>query len=151
MKYKNAHQGWYKLKNADKFIRPLDESMGSSKPGYALYKSSLERQLLVYCDLNPHVVKYSLEPFAVPYVKPTDGRVHRYYIDFLLVLSTGDKVLAEVKTSVETVPPVKTKNINKYKNEMQTYAVNVAKWQAAKKFAENKGFKFLILTEKQLF
>ena len=92
-----------------------------------------------------------MEPFAIPYIKPTDGRVHRYYIDFLLVLSTGDKVLAEVKTSSETTPPAKTKNINKYKNDMQTYAVNVAKWQAAKKFAENKGFKFLILTEKQLF
>jgi hypothetical protein len=34
--------------------------------------------------------------------------------------------------------------------EQKTYVVNVAKWKAAKQWADKKGYKFLIVTEKEL-
>jgi hypothetical protein len=36
-------------------------------------------------------------------------------------------------------------------HEQATYQVNQAKWKAAKKWSEDHGYKFLILTERELF
>ena len=77
-----SYKGWYKLQCPEKFIKPLDEFMESYQDGYILYKSRLEQKFMVYCDINKHVTKFSLEPFAINYIKPTDGKVHRYFIDF---------------------------------------------------------------------
>jgi len=153
--YETAKQGWYKLLNPDKFIKQLDEYMKSYKDGCVNFKSSLEYKAIRYCDFNKHITKWSLEPFAVKYLKPTDGKVHRYFIDFFIEFSSGDKFIVEVKSKGETVPPKKpktnsTKSMIRYQKAMQTFAVNQAKWEAAKKFAEEKGIKFIILTEEEL-
>ena len=34
--------------------------------------------------------------------------------------------------------------------EQKTYVINTAKWQAAEKWANKKGYKFIIITEKEL-
>ena len=34
--------------------------------------------------------------------------------------------------------------------EQRTWVINQAKWEAARKWAEKKGYEFLILTEKEL-
>jgi len=153
--YETAKQGWYKILNQEKFIKPIDEHMKSFKDGHVNYKSSLELKAIRYCDYNKHIVKWSLEPFNVRYLKPTDGKVHRYYIDFFIEFSTGDKFLVEVKSKGETVPPKKPKkatdkSIMRYQKAIQTYAVNCAKWEAAKKFAQERGLRFVILTEEEL-
>ena len=153
--YETAKQGWYKILNQEKFIKPIDEHMRSFKDGHVNYKSSLELKAIRYCDYNKHIVKWSLEPFNVKYLKPTDGKVHRYYIDFFIEFSTGDKFLVEVKSKGETVPPKKPKkatdkSIMRYQKAIQTYAVNCAKWEAAKKFAQERGLRFIILSEEEL-
>ena len=96
--YETAKQGWYKLLNPDKFIKQLDEYMKSYKDGCVNFKSSLEYKAIRYCDFNKHITKWSLEPFAVKYLKPTDGKVHRYFIDFFIEFSSGDKFIVEVKS-----------------------------------------------------
>jgi len=154
MKYK-SHQGWYKLRNPQKFIKVIDEHMQSSRDGYLLYKSSLEKKMMQYCDLNKFVKCFSLEPFAIPYVKPTDGKVHRYYVDFYLEFCTGHKVLVEIKTFAETRKPLKPKRLNAktvqaYNEAMQTFLINMAKWKYAKEFCNKHSFEFLILTENEL-
>ena len=158
MKY-NSKKGWYKILNPGKFIKPLDEYMQSTKMKdndcYIQYKSSLERIAFCYADLNPRVTKFSIEPFNIPYVKPTDNKVHRYFIDMLLVFETGETFLVEIKSYVETIPPnpPKIKNANsmiRYQEALETFMTNQAKWTQAKQFAEQRGFKFIVLTEKQL-
>lgn len=158
MKY-NSKKGWYKILNPGKFIKPLDEYMQSTKMKdndcYIQYKSSLERIAFCYADLNPRVTKFSIEPFNIPYVKPTDNKVHRYFIDMLLVFETGEKFLVEIKSYGETIPPnpPKIKNANsmiRYQEALETFMTNQAKWTQAKQFAEQRGFKFIVLTEKQL-
>lgn len=128
---------------------PLDETMGSTRVTsngvYVEYKSSLEFKFIKYCEINSHVLKFALEPFPIWYVSPKDGKSHRYFIDFLVHFDTGDTVLVEIKPFSQTIRP---KSKNPY--EWMTYAVNRAKWDAAKEFAINNGMKFIICTDKEL-
>ena len=45
----------------------------------------------------------------------------------------------------------KWKKTKKYITEVVTYGVNQAKWKAAEEFCEKRGWKFKVLTEKDLF
>ena len=153
--YKNVKQGWYRLLNPEKFIKPIDELMKSYKDGHVNYKSSLELKAVRYADWNKDVVKWSLEPFPIQYLKPTTGKFHRYYIDLVLEFRNSEKFLVEIKPLSQTKPPTKPrKNTSKaqlnYARALETYLVNQAKWAAAKSFGETNGFKFIILTEKEL-
>ena len=153
--YKNVKQGWYRLLNPEKFIKPIDELMKSYKDGHVNYKSSLELKAVRYADWNKDVVKWSLEPFPIQYLKPTTGKVHRYYIDLVLEFRNSEKFLVEIKPHSQTKPPTKPrKNTPKaqlnYARGLETYLVNQAKWDAAKSFGKTNGFKFIILTEKEL-
>lgn len=154
-----SKQGWYRVRNPDKFIIPLDEHMESTKiikdQIFIQYKSKLELRFMQYCDINPKVNKFSLEPFPIQYIKPTDGKVHRYYIDFFIIINDV-KILIEIKPFQQTKPPVKPKTFTgkkvlNYKRDLETYYINCAKWQAAEEFVQKKGFKFLIITDKELY
>ncbi len=151
----NSYQGWYQLLNPDKFIKPIDEHMKSYKDGSVNFKSRLELKAIKYADFNKYVAKWSLEPFHVKYLKPTDGKVHRYFIDLFLEFASGDKFIVEIKSKGETVPPKQPKNktqkaLLNYQRALQTYAVNEAKWKAAGEFAKEQGMRFIILTEDEL-
>lgn len=152
-----SKKGWYRIVNTNKFIRPIDEYMESTKVSkdgmYVQYKSKLERIAFHYADINPKIRYFSVEPFHIQYVKPTDGRYHRYFIDMFIEFVTGDKFLVEIKSSSETKPPLKPKTksgIERYKEAVQTFMINTAKWKKADEFARSKGMKFIILTENEL-
>ena len=150
-----SYKGWYKLLNPDKFIKPIDEHMQSYKNGHIYYRSSLELKAFRYADFNKHIANFSIEPFAIPYLKPSDGKMHRYYIDLFLVFSTGDRFLVEIKSKSETIEPKKsksktTKSLYRYQQAMLTYVINQAKWQAARTFAESNNMKFIVITDEDL-
>ena len=158
MKYK-SHKGWYQIQHKEKFIKPIDEYMEScvQKDGYIYiqYKSMLERIAFRYADINPKVKYFSIEPFNIPYVKPLDNKVHRYFIDMYLEFINGSKFIVEIKSKGETIRPIKpkkltSKSILNYKESVETFIVNQAKWKSAKEFAKKKNLKFVILTEEQL-
>lgn len=122
---------------------------------YVQFKSKLEFIAFKYADMNPKISKFSVEPFNIQYVKPTDNKVHRYFIDMFLEFVTGDKFLVEVKSKSETYQPQKPKCLNpktiiRYKEAIETYVINKAKWKAAEDFAKQRGMQFIILTEEQL-
>ena len=157
--YKSAKKGWYVVINPEKVIKPVDNYMKS----YIIeenmiklnYKSSLELKCLRYCDMNMHIKCFGLEPFCIPYLSPKDGKIHRYFIDFFIEFSNGQKFLVEVKSSGETrepkMPAKKTeKALLNYQKALQTFAVNKSKWESAKSFCKEKGLTFIILTEKEL-
>jgi hypothetical protein len=155
--YKNVKQGWYKLVNPHKFVPPIDNHMKSfnESTNEVQYKSSLELNAIKYADFNPHVKRFSLEPFHIKYIKPTDGKEHRYFIDLFLEFRTGDKFIVEVKSKNETTPPQKPKSrtpkaIKRYHDAMTTFAINTAKWNAAREFAKKNDIRFIILTEDEL-
>lgn len=134
-------QGIFTPLNKDKFVGT-----------HAVYRSGLELRFMRFCDNNPNILKWGSENVVVPYISPVDGRAHRYFVDNFVVIKEGNRIgkyLIEIKPSKQTIPPT-----TKYKKrehliyEQSMYAVNQAKWTAAKEYCKRKGLEFLILTEK---
>ncbi|GAG84814.1 unnamed protein product [marine sediment metagenome] len=120
------------------------------------YLSSWELRFDQFLDNNPNVLQWSSEEIAIPYIKPTDGKVHRYYPDYWIKFK--DKHGKEVQEIVEIKPDAQTRQPTRQgkKRRQQlyetiTYAINMAKWKYAKLFCDKHGVKFRIVTERELF
>ena len=141
-----THKGYYKPRNPDKY---------NGDPNNIIYRSSWERMCMVYFDNNPNVLQWGSEEVIVPYRSPIDGRLHRYYPDFLIKVLTSkgdtDTILIEVKPYSQTQPPiVRSRKTKKYINEVATYGINSSKWHFAKEYCKDRGWKFQIITENEL-
>jgi hypothetical protein len=108
-----------------------------------------------YCDLKESIVEWSSESTIIPYHYDLDGKTHRYFIDFKIVVreknDTLQTYLVEIKPKKQTQPPKQPKRKTKtYMYESFQYVKNQNKWDAAKKYAEVRGWKFIVLTETDL-
>jgi len=126
--------------------------IGKEKPAY---RSSFELKFFRWCDSNPNVLEWASEAVIIPYTNPIDCKVHRYYTDGVIALkeSTGIvKYIIEIKPYKQLLPPeaTKRKRQSTLLHENTQYIINTAKWEAAKKWCSLKGYKFQILTEKEL-
>lgn len=113
---------------------------------------------MIFCDENSSVIKWSSEEIVIPYVSPIDGRVHRYFVDFWVQVQSKDgtvkEFLIEVKPKSQTKQPEMgtSKRVSKSKViAMRNWLVNSAKWDAARKVCEDRGWEFKLLTEDNLF
>ena len=140
-----GYKGKYRVKNLDKYI---------GDPNNVIFRSLWERKFMVRCDTDPSIIKWGSESFPIPYLNEADNRIHRYFIDFFIKIKDKDgnirKIAIEIKPYAQTIPPVKKRNSARYIQEMITYTVNTSKWKAARLWAQENGFEFLIMTEKQL-
>lgn len=110
---------------------------------------------MMYCDDTSGILKWASEEFCIPYISPVDGRFHRYFPDFYLETQMKRFVI-EIKPKAQTQlpekPAGKTKRFMKrYLTECATFAVNQAKWQAAREYCEQRQWSFLVFTEQELF
>jgi len=110
---------------------------------------------MTWLDKNPDIISWASEELIIPYISPIDNRYHRYFPDFLVKVKTRDgsmkTMLLEVKPKKQTLEPVKKKRMTKqYLNEIATYGVNQAKWNAANEYCLDRGWEFKILTEEHL-
>ena len=119
-----AYKGRYYPKNPQKY---------KGDASNIVFRSGWEARVMKWLDLNPDVVKWSSEELFVTYICKTDGKMHRYFPDFLIEFSNGKKLLVEVKPLHQTKPPKKTKKKNDvtFLNDVMTFAKNESKWQAA--------------------
>lgn len=105
-------------------------------------------------DHDPNVLRWSSEEFFIPYRSPIDGKTHKYFPDFLVARKVGNNVvteLIEIKPMGQTKAPSQGKKRRAtFINEVYRFGVNDAKWKAAKIYCESRGWKFRILTEKDL-
>ena len=130
------------------------EKYKGSIPVY--YRSNMELCALRMLDNNPNVLTYGSESVIIPYTSPLDGRIHRYFVDLVAALKdkTGiiKKLLIEVKPHKLLSPPVfsnrKSQSTLLYENKQ--YAINMAKFAAAKQWCEKNNYTFLILTEREI-
>ena len=105
--------------------------------------------------MNNSIISWASEEFSIPYVSPKDNRVHKYYPDYLIKVKEKNDMIktyvVEVKPYKQTLPPKTPKRKTKsYLTECVTYAVNQAKWKAAKEFCEDHRIEFKVVTEKEL-
>tara|TARA_R100000900_G_scaffold127259_1_gene102001 strand:+ start:926 stop:1366 length:441 start_codon:yes stop_codon:yes gene_type:complete len=142
-----AYKTKFNPKNTKKYL---------GDPSKIICRSSWERKMCKYMDNNQNVIRWGSEEIIVPYLSPVDKKMHRYYPDFIAEIKGHDNevntFLIEVKPYKQTLEPKKGKKKPKtFQNEILTYAVNQEKWKSANKFCSDKGWKFKILTEKDLF
>lgn len=130
-------------------FKPINPQKYAGDHTNIIMRSSWETRFAIWCDTNPSIIKWSSEETVIPYVSPIDNRIHRYFVDFKIQTSKGT-YLVEIKPEQQTKPPVGTRKTKRFLTEAATYMVNQAKWQYAKKYAEDRNWKFMIITEKEL-
>lgn len=136
------YQGRFKPKNPKKY---------SGDHTGIIYRSSWELSVMMWCDTNPKVISWSSEELIIPYLCPTDGSYHRYFVDFQIQLESGRKLWIEIKPKKYTQPPKKPKRQSqKYIKEVMTYVRNQAKWKAADELAKKNQSDFQVWTEDTL-
>ena len=118
-------------------------------------RSSWERKFCQWCDMNNSIISWASEELSIPYVSPKDNRVHKYYPDYLIKVKEKNDMIktyvVEVKPHKQTRPPKqRSRKTKSYLTECITYAVNQAKWKAAKEFCEDHRIEFKVGTEKEL-
>lgn len=121
-----------------------------------LYRSSWERAFMNWCDTNQGVKRWASEELAVWYTDPVAKKKRRYFPDFIVEYERKDgvmvKEMVEVKPSrqVEGPNPNPKRRTEGWVREVMAYATNQAKWKAARRYCENQGMNFRIVTEKEL-
>lgn len=122
-----------------------------------IYRSSYELAAMRQLDSDPTIIEWNSERVVLGYVSPVDNKWHRYFVDLYYAKKMPDgstkKVIVEIKPETQCKLPVKTKGKKQltYLKESMTYAVNQAKWDAAKRWADKMGYVFEIWTEQQIF
>lgn len=144
--YKTTYKGRYKVQNPSKYRGDCAN---------VIYRSLWELKFMVWCDKNPSVIEWGSETVVIPYVSPLDRKLHRYFVDFYIKVRQKDgattQYLIEIKPERFTKPPpIPERKTKSFINEVFQFGVNEAKWKSASEFCENRGLKFLILTEKDL-
>lgn len=147
--------GKYHNKVGIYYIRNFNKTNGVKQ---YQYKSKLEMAMMQYLDKTPQVLQWKYEPNGIDYVDLTErdqqsgryGKKRKYYIDFVatVVESSGKlkNVWIEVKSSKETRQPSDSSSAERKK----TWIRNNCKWNAARRLCESKGYKFLVITDKDL-
>jgi len=140
------YQGFFKPNNREKYI-------GKELP---IYRSGLELKFFKFLDNNEKVLRWSSEPFAIPYFDTVEKRSRKYYIDNFVEIQEGTivkKYLVEIKPHKQTIEPKATKGKKKssllYEQLMWINNSN-DKWPAARKFAKEHDMEFIIITDKDL-
>jgi len=142
-----AYQGVFKPKNPQKYL---------GNPTNIIYRSRWELKFMMYLDSQQNVIQWASEEFCIPYRSPMDNRVHRYFPDFLVKKKTPDNqietLVVEIKPMSQSKPPKPQtgKPTRSYLQEVYNWGINSAKWEAANKYCGERGWKFLVIGEKEL-
>ena len=143
-KYDKYKQGQFHPQNKEKYKGTIP----------VIYRSSWELKLFMMLDKDPRCLSWGSESCIVRY--KFRGKIHRYFIDVNAKFKTNNGVqnfLIEVKPYRQTIPPVPSKRKKRKTVIYENYewAKNQAKWKYARDYAAQRGAKFIILTEKELF
>ena len=134
-------QGRYNLKHPDKYI-------GRKTP---LYRSSWEFAFMKFCDENPNVAKWASEAVKIPYRNPLTGKATVYVTDDVIAYAdrNGKQRAEVIEVKPDNQTTLESAGRNKYKQAQ--VVLNMAKWEAAKKWCKDKGLYFRVVTEKDIF
>lgn len=134
-------QGKYEIKNPSKYV-------GGKTP---TYRSSWEFAFMRFCDMNNNVTQWASEAISIPYRNPLSGKMTIYVPDFFVVYTdkTGKQnvELIEVKPSNHAV----LEKVGKSRTNQLHFAVNQAKWAAARAWCKSKGITFRVISEGEIF
>lgn len=108
--------------------------MESTKGGTVRYRSSWEKGFVEHLDSDPSVLEFRYEWVRIPYVSNSrTGKVRNYMPDFIVTYSDGRVVVYEIKPASRVDQPR-----------------NVKKFEAARKWCDENGSTFEVVTEVEL-
>lgn len=135
-------------------FKPINPQKYKGDPTRIIYRSRWELMFMSNLDSRSDVIQWSSEEIIVPYRSPLDNKTHRYFPDFWVkakqVDGTIKECLIEIKPFYQTQKPKVTKNANRNISEAKTYAINSTKWDYARAYCEQRGWEFIVVTEKDL-
>lgn len=139
-------QGKFRPQNPDKY---------KGDPTNIVYRSSWERTFMRWCDQKEHVKKWQSEEKCLWYKNPVTKKKARYFPDFIIQYEKDGKLITEMveikpEAQVKGPPQNPKRKTQSWVNQVKTYMVNRAKWEAAAKVCEDRGWHFRIVTEKHL-
>ena len=109
-----------------------------------------------WADLNESVQSWQSEEKAVWYYDPVTKKKRRYFPDFIINYKNKEGILVtemvEIKPYKQIIgPPENPKRRTKaWVNSVYTYITNKAKWEAAMRYCEDRGWNFRLVSEKEL-
>ena len=134
-------QGKFALKNPSKYL-------GTKDP---LYRSSWEFAFMKFCDESAAIAKWASEAVRIPYRNPLTGRYTIYVPDFFInYVDKGGQTHAEIVEIKPQNQSIKEK-VGKNLNNQASYILNQAKWEAATAWCRQKGLKFRVINETDIF
>lgn len=134
-------QGIYKVQNPEKYI-----GLGNPR-----YRSGWELTFMRFCDNNPSVEQWASESVKIPYRDPLTGKATVYVPDFLIVyVDRNHKKHAEL-IEIKPANQMLKEKVGKNSYNQAQYVKNMAKWEAANAWAKQKGIRFRVINEQDLF
>jgi len=123
-----------------------------------IFRSSWERKFMVLCDNREDVMAWSSEPVEIKYWSTLNNKQRKYYPDFYMKVKKGEgyeEFLVEIKPSEQIKKPSPPKKNSKkalasYKFLAEQFVTNRDKYSYAKRWANERGWRFIVLTEKSL-
>jgi hypothetical protein len=139
----------HKLNKKDKeYIPRIPEKYCGTYP--IICRSSWETKMCIWLDNNNNVLEWSSEGHRIPYF--FEGRNRIYYPDFYVMFRSRKKFIVEVKPEKDMrMPKKKKKSQRTMLLREHTFLMNQAKFKAAKRYCKKLGYKFIVITEKDLF
>lgn len=141
---------------------------GKTQNDKITFRSSWEQIMCNFCDREENVTYWASEPFTIPYFSQLDNKQHRYVIDFEMHTVCRDG--STVKWIVEVKPDAQAEHLDEHGNliypkppKHQTQKTlarwqercnvvkrNSEKWQAARLWCTQHGYRFKVVTEKDI-
>lgn len=134
-------QGIYNIKNPEKYL-------GSKAP---VYRSSWEFTFMSFCDNNPAIQEWANESVKIPYRDPLTGKATVYVPDFLISYIDKNRKkhveLIEIKPAKQTI----REKVGKNPYDQAQYVKNLAKWASASAWCRQRGIRFRVINESDIF
>ena len=133
-------QGKYEIQNPHKYV-------GKGSP---TYRSSWEFTMMQFLDNHPGVHQWASEAIHINYRNPFTGKNTIYVPDFLMVYVDANgkqhAEVVEIKPSKET-----TMEAARSQRDKAAVALNMYKWDAARKFCAARGLTFRVVNEQDIY
>lgn len=134
-------QDRYQIKNPEKYL-------GNKAP---YYRSSWEFHFCKFCDEHPSVEQWVSEGIKIPYRNPFTGKNTIYVPDFFIVyVDQNGKQHAEL-IEVKPVNQTVKEKTGRSRANQAAWALNQVKWEAAQAYCKQKGIRFRVVTEEDLY
>jgi hypothetical protein len=136
-------------------FQPNNPRKYRGNPKEIIYRSSWELKFMTTLDAHPDVLEWGSEEIVIQYRNPIDNSMHRYFVDFYVKQRNKhgviETILVEIKPAKQVKKPaVKKKPTKRYIQEVATWGINQAKWEAAEAYCKRKGWQFRVMTESEL-